>query len=106
VVVYGNSLNLAGIAASLKAEASLEVVCLDPHASCARAHLKEMEPAAIAYDLSDPPAEIELALLRERPQLLLVGVDASSEEVLVLSGQLTRVLSGRELVDLISGHAA
>jgi hypothetical protein len=106
VVVYGNSLNLAGIAASLKADASLEVVCIDPRDPSARQQLDGIQAAAIAFDLNSPPSDLDLTLLRARPDLLLVGVNPASDEVLVLSGQLTRVLSGRELAGLVSGHAA
>jgi hypothetical protein len=106
VVVYGNSLNMAGIAVSLKVDASLSVVCIDPHALTARQHLNEINPAAIAYDLADPPSELDLTLLRAWPDLLLIGVNPSSDEVLVLSGQFTRILSGRDLAGLISEHIA
>jgi hypothetical protein len=106
VVVYGNSLNMAGIAASLKVDASLSVVCIDPHALTARQHLDEINPAAIAFDLRDPSSDLDLTLLRARPDLLLIGVDPSSDEVLILSGQFTRKLSGRDLAGLVSGHAA
>lgn len=105
VVIYGNSLNMAGIAASLKADARLEVVCFDPHDPSARIRLEETAATAIAYDLNDPPSELDLKLMRGQPDLLLVGVDPSSDEVLILSGQLTRVLSGRQLAELISNHA-
>jgi len=61
-------------------------------------------PGCIAVDLNSPPSDLDLTLLRARPDLLLVGVNPSSDEVLVLSGQLTRVLSGRELAGLVSEH--
>jgi hypothetical protein len=105
VVVYGNSLNTAGIAASLKTVASLEVVCVDPLATAARQSLNELDTTTIIYDLSDPPSDLDLTLLREQPNLLLVGVDPSSDEVLVLSGQRTRVISARELAGLVSEHS-
>lgn len=102
VVVYGNTLSMAGIAASLRAEASLEVVCVDPHQPTARQSLNELDPKTILFDRTEPHPELDLSLLREQPGLLLVGVDPSSDEALVLSGQLTRVLSGRELARLVS----
>ena len=105
VLIYGNTLNMAGIAASLKAEASLEILCVDPQNPTARQSLNELDPHAIIFDRSDPNTALDLALLREQPGLLLVGVDPSSDDALVLSGQLTRVLSGKELARLVSAQA-
>ena len=96
---------MAGIAASLKAEASLEILCVDPQNPTARQSLNELDPHAIIFDRSDPNTALDLALLREQPGLLLVGVDPSSDDALVLSGQLTRVLSGKELARLVSAQA-
>jgi len=93
---------MAGIAASLKAEASLEVLCIDPQNPIAQHSLTELSPQAIIFDRSDPHTDLDLALLREQPGLLLVGVDPSSDDALVLSGQLTRVLSSKELARLVS----
>jgi hypothetical protein len=105
VVVYGNTLNLAGIAASLKAEASLEIICVDPQNSTARQSLNALDPETIIFDRSDPHTALDLALLREQPGLLLVGVDPSSNEALVMSGQLTRVLSCKDLARVVSAQA-
>src|SRR5512136_2163052 len=85
VAVYGNSLNIAGIVASLKADTTLEVVCVNPDAPNARQSLDENDLAAIVFDLSDPPLRLDVALLRGRPSLLLIGVDPSWNEMLVLS---------------------
>ena len=101
VVVYGNTLSMAGIAASLNAEASLEIICVDPQNPTAPQNLKELNPETIIFDRSDPNTILDLTLLREQPGLLLVGVDPSSDDALVLSGQLTRVLSGRDLARLV-----
>ena len=105
VVVYGNTLSMAGIAASLKAEENLEVICVDPHQPTARQNLIELDPKTIIFDRTEPQPELDLALLREQPSLLLIGVDPSSDDALVFSGQLTRVLSGKELARLVTENA-
>lgn len=104
-MVYGNTLSMAGIAASLTAEENLEVICVDPHHPTARQSLLELDPKTILFDRTEPHPELDLALLREQPSLLLIGVDPSSDDALVLSGQLKRVLSGRELAKLVSTQA-
>jgi len=95
---------MAGIAASLKAEASLEVICLDPVESNIRQRLQEFNPKTIIFDCTVPHQELDLILMRIHPNLLLVGVDPSSDDALILSGQLTRVLSGCDLIRLVSDH--
>ena len=92
---------MAGIAASLNVDASLDVVCIDAQIPDFRQSLNGLEPATIIFDLTDPPSELDLVLLRDRPDLLLIGVDPSSDEVLVLSGQLHKVVSGRELAEIV-----
>ena len=91
---------MAGIAASLNADANLNVVCIDAPNPDFRQSLNGLEPATILFDLTDPPSELDLVLLRDRPDLLLIGVNPSSDEVLVLSGQLHKVDSGRELAEI------
>ncbi len=101
VVVYGSSLHMAGIAVSLYANQSLEVVCVDPHSPTARQSLSELNPAAIAFDLTDPSASLDAALLHEQPGLLLIGVDPSSNELLILSGRPQQAMSVSDLVAVI-----
>lgn len=102
VVVYGSSLHMAAIAASLRADAGLEVIHLEPHAHPAPPSLEEIKAVAIAFDLNDPPPGLDVTLLRERPGLLLIGVDPSSDELLVLRGYTAQALSVRDLANAIN----
>ncbi len=101
VVVYGSSVHMAGIAVSLKADQNLEVVCVDPHSPSARRSLSELSPAAIAFDLIDPPPSLDVGLLHEHPGLLLIGVDPNSNELLVLSSQQKRAVAVVDLLKVI-----
>lgn len=101
MVVYGSSLHLAGIAASLKVDQSLEVVCVDPQFPNPRQSLSELNPAAITFDLSDPSASMDVTLLRKMPGVLLIGIDPASVEILVLSGRQKQALSVSDLVHVI-----
>ncbi len=105
VVVYGKTLSMAGIAASLVAETNLEVICVDPQEPAGRQSLNELDPRTILFDRTEPHPELDLALLREQPGLLLIGVDPSSNDALILSGQLTRVLSSRDIARIVSNQA-
>ena len=101
VIVYGSSLNIAGIAASLVGEAGLEVVRVDPQSPAARQLLDELDPAAIAFDLSETGASIDVALLYGRPDLVLIGVDPSNNEMLVVSSRPEQAHSMADLVNVI-----
>ncbi|MGE5141192.1 MAG: hypothetical protein ACM3JD_17115 [Rudaea sp.] len=101
VAVYGNSLNMAGIVASLKADPTLEVLCVNLDSSGARQSLDEDGVAAIVFDLIDPSLRLDVSLLRDRPGLLLIGVDPSSDEMLVLSSQPAQARSMADLVSVI-----
>ena len=101
VAVYGTSLNMAGIVASLKADTTLEVLCVNLDSPNSRQCLDENDLAAIVFDLSDPPLLLDVTLLRDRPGLLLIGVDPSRDEMLVLSSHPEQALSMADLVSVI-----
>jgi len=101
VAVFGNSLNLAGIVASLKADTTLEVHCVNHDSPNARQSLYENDLAAIVFDLSDPPLRLDVTLMCDRPGLLLIGVDTSRDEMLVLSGHPAQALSMADLVSVL-----
>ncbi len=101
VVVYGSSLHMAGIAASLDGDADLEVVRIDSHSPTLQQRLNELDPAVIALDLSDPSSGLDVRLLHERPGLLLVGVDPASDELLILSSQQERAVAMADLLRVI-----
>ncbi len=101
VAVFGNSLNMAGIVASLKADITLEVLCVKPDFSDARQRIDENALAAIVFDLSDPPQRLDISLLCDLPGLLLIGVDFSRDKMLVLSCRPAQALSMADLVSVI-----
>jgi hypothetical protein len=47
---------------------------------------------------------VDLDLLKSRPHTLLIGVDPSSDDVLVLTGKRSRVVTANELAALVAGH--
>lgn len=106
VLVYGKSLNLAGIAASLRLNANLDVRLIDPQDPHAKTKLAACVPQTIIYDLTDLPADLDLKLLQDQPDILLIGVDPSCDEVLVLTGQRSRVMTAGELASLVGGDGS
>jgi hypothetical protein len=105
VLVYGGCLNLAGLTACLKLDKALEVLTLHPDDPQARHCLDEFDPETIIFDLTDPSTDVDLDLLKSRPHTLLIGVDPSSDDVLVLTGTRSRVVTMGELTALVAGQA-
>ena len=67
VLIFGRSLNLAGIGACLKQDERLDVLQIDPLDPDARLRLGALTSEVILFDLSDPPNGIDKVLLRNKP---------------------------------------
>ena len=102
VLIYGRSLNLEGIGVSLKLDGNLDVVVIEPGEQNS---LEDLNPEVVLFDLAEPPEELSLALLRKQPGVLLIGVEPCSDEVLVLTGKRSKVVSVSELANLVSAQA-
>ena len=105
VVVYGSSLNMATVTASLNADQGLQVICIDPRSIAARQYLRELNPAVIAFDLNDPPQTMEDLLVRDRPEMLLIGVDPTNDEILVLSSRPQPARGASDLIGIIKEYS-
>ena len=116
VVVYGSSLSMAGIAASLKAEAGLEVVCVDAdwlpgsdpsceviaHAFPASGQERPgTRPEVILFDMQAIQPVLHRVLELGLRGLRLIGLDSGSNGILVLSAYPAQALSAAELIDII-----
>ena len=106
VLVYGGCLNLAGLTTCLKQDSGLEVLIVHPGDPNARQCLDAFNPETIIFDMTDPSTNVDLDLLKSRPHTLLIGVDPSSDHVLVLTGKRSRVVTANELAALVAGGSA
>ena len=101
VVVYNSSIYMAGIAASLKADPTLDVVSVHPRSAEVWQHLADLAPAVIAFDLDQAPPDLGEALLQKRPCLLLIGMDQTNAAMLVLTCQQQEALAVADLIKVI-----
>lgn len=103
VVIYGRSVLLAGIEADLRSRGHLEVVSI---AACgdAAAQISARDPDAVVFDLAAEQPDFAISLLHERPGLLLIGVDPSSDHVTVYSGRQAPAVTPTDLIRAIRGH--
>ncbi len=97
VALYGDTLALATIAASLGRRPGLRVAPAE--------ELGGLQPDVAVFDLAAGRPDIALALWRAQPNLLLIGVDLSTGRALVLSGHPSRVYTVEDLVNVIESHA-
>lgn len=103
VAFYGRSLILASLASRLGANPRLRVVTVEgPSIESA---LASLDPDVLMVDLDTVEVDRALALLAGRPDVLLVGLEASGARLLVLSGAQARTLGSDDLVGLIERQA-
>jgi len=101
VVLYGNSVFLAGIRADLKGRTQFELLTIEADCPEAADSIRACRPAAVLFDLAAAHPDFAIPLLRERSGPLLIGVDPSSDEMLVLSSHPAQALSVADLVEVI-----
>ena len=101
VVLYGDSLVLAGVGESLRRYPRLEVVVADASRGLIESDLHTLRPGAVIIDLGLVSRELAFDLLHDHPDLLLIGLDPGGDRLIVLSGQQARALTTDDLVRLI-----
>ncbi|MFQ5854340.1 MAG: hypothetical protein ACE5LU_01670 [Anaerolineae bacterium] len=104
VVLYGASLFVAGVETSLRDWPGLDVVRVNTTLTDAGQRLKSLHPDVIIFDSSDAwlgslPGMTQL--LRENSGALVIGLDLTSNEVTVLSGQQRPATKAEDLVEAI-----
>lgn len=105
VAIHGCSLNMAGIAASLKADPGMEIRCINPRSSLARECLEEFNPSAFIFEMADTCIRIDASLLRRLPGMVLIGIDLESDQLLVLSCQTSKATFVTDLIHVIRTSA-
>jgi hypothetical protein len=101
LVLYGNSVFLAGIKAELERNTVLELIVLEVGHPGVADLIRRCKPRAVLFDLSEGQPDFSVTLLHEQPGLLLIGVDPSSNDLLVLSSQPVQAHSLADLFNVI-----
>ena len=97
IIIFGNSLILGALGASLRHCLEAEIIHLSRPLPEAQ-ELSAMLPDVVIFDLDGPHPESKLSLLRGQPNLLLVGVNSCSHEMLIISRHSAEA---RGIVDLV-----
>ena len=98
VVIYGNSLFLDGVEASLNRRAALDLSRVNSAQPEALSLLIGLHPDVVIFDAQQ---EQSIGALLHHQSLLLIGLDLRSKQVTVLTSRQRRVRHADELVDLI-----
>ncbi len=101
LILYGNSVFLAGIKAQLENTAALELITMQDAPIDVADGVRACQPRALLFDLAMGYPDFAVALLHEQPGLLLIGVDPNSNELLVLSSQQKRAVAVADLLKVI-----
>ena len=102
VVLYGGSLLMAGVEASLKGRSGLDIVRLDASAPNAAQRLKALAPDVVIFNLDAPHAQFVIPLLTEHPGgLSLIGLMINSNTAVVFSSQPYTVQAANDLIQMI-----
>jgi hypothetical protein len=98
--LYGDTVVLAGLSASLTSYSELEVTTLDGPAAM-EGDLCALQPDVVIFDIGAVRPAFRFELVEKLPDLVLVGIDPGSNRALVWSGQQVCQLSTGDLVQLI-----
>ena len=104
VVLYGNSVFLAGIRADLKRRAELEVLTVEPDSPDTAGRIHTLNPTAVLFDLAAAQPDFAIPLLRDWPGMILIGVNSSSDvpvNALFNSSRMTTAIAS-----LVAGFSA
>jgi hypothetical protein len=100
VVLYGGSLILGSVRASLQPYPDLEIVSLSAPFPAAP-ELNALAPDVILFDTESGCPDTAFSLLRTRPGLLLIGIDPSANQALLWTRRFLRELTTQDLVRVI-----
>lgn len=100
MILYGKSIILGTVGASLRRCADLEVLALTSPLPSAQ-ELGVLSPDVILFDLEAAHPDSALSLLETRPHLLLVGINPENDQMFLWSGEQGRVLNTQDLLHVI-----
>ena len=102
VVLYGNSLALSGVGASLEGHPEVQVLRLGATDRPSEGLLR-LEPDVVVFDLATAQPDV-VALLRQHPRVLPVGVDLEAHQAVVFTGRSSRALTADDLLRVIESR--
>ena len=106
VALYGSSLLMDIVEASLGKNQELGVVRVGGSTGSVVERLKSLRPAMIIVDSSEPDAQFVLSFFKDRAGVPLLCLDSDCNKAMVLSCQHYTSLTTTDLTDLVQSHAS
>ena len=104
IILYGDTLILAGVEASLSLSPNLEIIALNGSPADLAETLNELHAFAVIFDLGSVQPDFTLAILQQS-DLLLIGIDPDSHQAQVWTKRQMHELSVPDLVGLINSKS-
>ncbi len=104
VMLYGNSLVVSTIGASLNGCREFQVQHIDPAMPGVKQRLSDLQPDILIFDLAVMRPEAAIRLWKILPHLLLIGIDLAADRMIVLSDRSARALTTGDLLQVIGRH--
>jgi hypothetical protein len=101
VLIYGNSLFIAGVAAQLDAVPDLLIERIDTSGLQTSEDLRPGCPQVLIIDLATTHADFVLHCLMDCPNLMLVGLDLQNSRVVLLNSQFFPVTTLHDLTQVL-----
>lgn len=101
ICLYGNSVILGTLGASLRRCSQFDVTTLMPPLPPAR-ELAALKPDVVLFDLQATHTEAVFSLLESRPKLVIIGISPDTNLVKMWAGQQLRELSTQGLLEVIN----
>jgi hypothetical protein len=101
IVLCGNSLMIAGAAASLCGAPDLQVIRIDSIIRKAAEQLALLGAAVFVFDIAEADSGFVMRFLTEYPSIRLVGLDAARNVVIVFSSERFVELTVGDLAQII-----
>lgn len=105
VTLYGNSLVVSTIGASLHGCREFQVQHVDPAMPDVKQRLSDLQPDILIFDLAVMRPEAAIRLWKIQPHLLLIGIDLAADRMIVLSDRSACALTTGDLLQVIERHA-
>jgi hypothetical protein len=101
VVLYGDSLLMDTVEASLTDSEELGVMRIHNTVSGAGERIRSLHPDVVIFDWDGTHADFLLPFLREQPGVPMLGLDITASQVIVLSSQRYATPTVNELAKVI-----
>lgn len=101
VALFGDSLFMDMVEASLRGTSDLGVVRIDASTGDAGEHLQSLHPDLVVLDLNTPQFQSAVVVLRDQPGTPVLCLDANCNQVVTLSSQQCTPATVKDLGRLV-----